>query len=413
MKGHIESMVRRRENKNHYELLCNMLIAVLVNLKLISQSLVHLLNASDGFFSTIMLSCYAVFLISTAMNFLINREKRLSKTIALLMLFIIIFGGWYLFSLDVTGTNYIQFLAYVILPVIVAGISKGNAKMLSVSILIVGMIALPAASQLIILDYRNSLGMDTSYAFLPTIIAAIFHFIYFRKESSKMCYVLYVSPAFYLVNLLHYGVRGPIFCIAVTLIAILFFGPKRKKINGVQFFLIIGILIVIIFLSDILFAVQSFFEQQGISWYFLDKTVRLLLEDNLLHGRQYLIQLALEGFINSLCMGKGLNSFYYFTGYLYPHNFLVQFLYEGGIIIFLLFSFLFISGTKKVFDARDKDQWVLYMILFCVSVPYYFISASIWTSPLLWLFVGYLINVIGISGTTIQHAGNQLRYKKL
>lgn len=384
--------MEKDKNKGMANIIPSILVAVLINMKLISQSLVIYTGANDGFFAVILEVSLAVFLLTKLWQLIRKRKATISAKSLIVIVYVAIISLWFLLSSHVTQSNFVGLISFVIFPSVLVAVSDLDFSTIAILSMLLSVLALPVSSQMIILDARRSIGMDVAYAFIPSIISAIIHFFWCRKEVTKWSYLLYIAPIYYSYNLILYGVRGPIVCIVVAFILALYFSPYSPKIsfNKIAFTILIGS--VVLFFNDILLGLKDILDRNGISWYFLNKTVSLAAAGNVLHGRDNLIKLSWDGFLNSFMWGNGMNSFMHYTGYEYPHNFILQFLFEGGLIIFGLFAVLLYSGTKSMIVNKNAKQYGLYILLFSISVPYMLMSSNPWNSPLLWIYIGYLLH---------------------
>lgn len=370
------------KQQNTYNLIITIVIAVLINLKIVSQSLVQYLHANDGFFSVVIIAFYFVFLLVQLWRLIRARliVGRMNFNCISIYIFIII--GWYCISSEHTETSIVQLISYVLIPpIIMVCVSEMNIQKLLEFVMIISAIALPVINNLLVVDYRNSLGMDVAYAFLPGIIAAIVHLVYYRKTSSKLYWILYFIENFYLLNILRYSVRGPIVCIISAVLFVIYLGPNRKTITLTKAILGLGIFITVFFADSII----SLLINNGVDWYFLRKTQSLLETGNILHGRDNLVSIALQGFFVSPFIGNGLNSFHHYTGYIYPHNLIAQLLFEGGVFITLLFLVMLGVAVYKIFSNKDREEMLTFIFLTPSCFIYFLMSANIWNSPLLWL----------------------------
>lgn len=380
------------KNKGIANIIPSILVAVLINMKLISQSLVIYTGANDGFFAVILEVSFAVFLLTKLWRLIRKRKATISAKSLIVIVYVAIISLWFLLSSHVTQSNFVGLISYVIFPSVLVAVSDLDFSTIATMSMLLSVLAIPVSSQMIILDARRSIGMDVAYAFIPSIISTIIHFFWCRKEVTKWAYLLYIAPIYYSYNLILYGVRGPIVCIVVAFILALYFSPYSPKISfkKIAFTILMGS--VALFLNDVLIALKDILDRNGISWYFLNKTVSLAAAGNVLHGRDNLIKLSWDGFLKSFMWGNGMNSFMHYTGYEYPHNFILQFLFEGGLIIFGLFVVLLYSGTKSMIVNKNAKQYGLYILLFSISVPYMLMSSNPWNSPLLWIYIGYLLH---------------------
>ena len=120
----------------------------------------------------------------------------------------------------------------------------------------------------------------------------------------------------------------------------------------------------------------------------------------------HLNEIAIRSIKNNLIKGVGLNRFLLqfnsedfsnLYSFVQPvHNFYYLYLSENGIILFLLFMFIFLYGfflQMNLFIDKEKNFYRLFLIMFFVV----FIIASFWDHYLYSLFQGNLITSIFIA----------------
>ncbi len=365
-------------------------VALLINLKLINYSLTKITgNQTDGYFPILFALIYGLFFGSVTIQK--YREKSLSKIRikSRMFLFVMLLIAWYLISYQHTETSVFQYACYAVLPVIVCYSGNININVLLKTSLLLGIAALPVSSELLALSYYNTINMDICYAFLPCIVAAIIDFFSRTRNSSKFTILLYIVPLYYLGLLLASGMRGTIMCVFIATVAIIFFGPNRRRFTWLSACIILALFVGIVFSDDIFISANDFFQARGINFYFLTKTISH--SNDITNGRTLFWAKAIDGFIDSPIIGKGVNTYNYWTGLLYPHNFILQFMFEGGAITLIWFFYIYIKGTYKLFINNISEDIELYWYTFCISVPYLFVSANVWSTPLLWIFIGILL----------------------
>jgi hypothetical protein len=361
-------------------------------MKLVNKILVFMRDRGDGYFEVIFLVCYLCFII---LKFFERIELRsikdrwiIQKRIGAIFFYIIMLF-WYLTSLEVTGINVIQFLCYAILATFISSNTDISLRTLINSTFIIGLIALPFSNDLFITDYRNSINMDVSYAVLPCVIAGIIQFFCYKKDKGLLKYFIYIVSIYYFSRLLMNGMRGTILCVIIAFFLAFYFGNGRKKITISKFIFAIFIILILMLYKIILDGLQLFLSNHNLSIYALDKFLRL--SGNISNGRYDIWFTCFKGFLNSPIWGNGLDSFKYYTGFIYPHNFLLQIMFEGGVLILSIFLAFTIKGTRYVLNIDKKEIKFTYIFVFSVSVPYLFFSANMWITPLLWIFVGLMI----------------------
>lgn len=246
-------------------------------------------------------------------------------------------------------------------------------------------------------DYNAAISMGASYAYLVPVLATIVYDSYYLKfERGKqrlVTIILSLCNLVFLFELVLFGSRGPLLAIAVFIL--LFYIVKPGYDHGAiikKSRLLVGS--VLLFLLVIFFpSIVDILESLGIHSYSLTKIINMADEGTLSNGRDSLAEMAISGFFEKPLFGHGLDLFgVRYEDASYPHNFILQILYDGGIIFFLILIIPGIRLIKNLFRNCSYNQLVFFLFIFSVSVPGALFSGDLWESSLLWIMFGYLFN---------------------
>lgn len=387
--------MNRIKERTQFSWLSAFIIALLINIKQINLTFCAITGSEeDGFMSNILMICLMLSFVEVFYEHFIIKCKNKLPDFFPFFVFSIIILIWYYASSSHSGSSMLQIIGIVLVPAFVVSITKTNFEKLLVATILLSFISLPYAHIIVAMtavsDTTEALQMDTAYSLLPSVVSGIYHFVLYRKNLKWFYYPLYAAPVYYLTLLVVFGIRGPILCILVSIALLIFLNREKKKLTPAMIILFIVILLVPILFEETLMLVKELLNGMGISSIFIEKTLRLLHEGDLSHGRDYLARLAMNGFYDSPLFGKGLNSFDFFTGEQYPHNFYLQMLYEGGLLITALFTILFFVKIKNVKKAGGSDKLQM-AYFFSIVAMYHLLSANMWFSPLFWSFIGFLL----------------------
>lgn len=189
------------------------------------------------------------------------------------------------------------------------------------------------------------------------------------------------------------GTRGPLVSILIYIGYISI--AKRDLDFNVQVkfevltLIIIAALIVIISFEPLVKLLAIVLPSLGIDSDALNKTIRLLNENNLDNGRNYLYSAAINDFYRSPIFGNGLATFTYMN-YTYPHNLFLQLLCEGGLVLAIPVVCWLLRGLYHVFSKCDWHDYSLFGLLFAASVPNLMFSSSIWLTGSLWILLAWI-----------------------
>ena len=147
-------------------------------------------------------------------------------------------------------------------------------------------------------------------------------------------------------------------------------------------------MIILINIIPILTAINDFLNSYNISFKIVEKNLRLLKADDVLNGRENLYPIAMQGINKSFILGNGIGSFNlrYNT---YPHNFILQIMYEGGIIFLLPIIIPVIYGVYAIVAKKSisRNMRIFIIFLFCASIVRLLISYEFWKEMFFWLYL--------------------------
>lgn len=243
-------------------------------------------------------------------------------------------------------------------------------------------------------------SMGTCYALLIPVLGDLVYLrFYYKKESIWIKIIMLFFAAinlFYLVQMAMFGSRGPILC-AVLLIMSFFviqIGDNKRILIRKRrvLIIIIGLIFLISSFSTILQSLQTFFSTFDISLNVVDKFLRLDDAGDVTNGRESLSTMAWKGIMESPLWGNGISQFNNNTGEGYPHNFILQMLYDGGIILTLAIMAPISRSLIRKLKTVSENEFVCLMLLFFASVPGALFSGDFWNASTLWMFFGFVLS---------------------
>ncbi len=250
-----------------------------------------------------------------------------------------------------------------------------------------------------IVGYKyESVTMGISYAFLPSVIAAIVFWGNYASSYKRNILILAVTMVdlVYAYELIKFGSRGPVLSIFLCIGYV--FIVKIKKDGGIMIpqkriaLIIILLIIVIVNAKSIAIFFNDFLERNNIYINALDKFSRLQNKTgDVTNGRTEIWKLAFSGFVESPLWGNGLCTSQNNYGYIYPHNFILQFLYDGGLLLFIPFATCFCKGFVVWSRKCSKNQFVIGTTLMILSFPGAMLSGDLWENPKLWIALSFYI----------------------
>lgn len=355
----------------------NILIALVLGSKIISDTV--------GMTSILLIGIIIAFIIN-------NFEKKIKKQYILSDIFLIIIGGYFILDNLVYGGSVYKeaytkaFALYFFISIMFVRAEAQEDKIINILI----MIYILFSPLFLMKNFENvdsGTLMNYSYDVLPMIIAIIIK-IFLIKIKNKKEWILIALTFPYCSFIFTYGSRNiylaSIVCLVICLII--------KKKFGMKLFILTITAILTIFIYqnslEILYNIQGTLRNYNLSFKIIDKNINLIEKEDLGNGRTETYKIALEEFKNEPLTGNGISSFNKKYG-TYPHNFILQILYEGGIVLLILFIFPLICGIYEIFFDRKTPpvSKTLLIFLFCNSIMRLLISYEYWREMYFWMFI--------------------------
>lgn len=231
-------------------------------------------------------------------------------------------------------------------------------------------------------DTQYSMGF--SYSSVVFFILLLDNFLFSRNVFS----LIFSLPLIFIIVV--YGSRGALACILMYLLIYMYrmFFHSKKKLQPSIFIsiLLLGVLGRKILLQLLL----NITSKLGI----YSRTLVTLDSGNFIEsdGRRLIYSRVWEAFKQAPFRLRGINADYALTG-IYSHNFVLELLYEFGLIIGLLIViYIFIISIQTVCKKNFNRKLRVMFVFFSVWFPQLLLSNTIWVSPFFWLFFGLYLN---------------------
>lgn len=342
-----------------------------------------------------------IFVINNGINFFLGSEEVNLCIFLILIFFLTQLGlGFSAFSNEKFYLYFGSFLVFGASGLLISQLEFCYQTFYK-SIVLFSVILLPTVLKMDFGENMDNFGevdtgmwMGISYGVLRLIISAIIVLILYRNKIITLLALIVLIG--YLYIYVNYASRGAILAV-LTFIGLFYFlrKDKIKLYNFLPLFLI-GFLIILNIDSLAIF-LQDFLRNYNINVNAIDKIVLFSNSTgDLSNGRTDLYDKAFNEIFSNPIFGNGIAVFDYKYD-LYPHNFVIQMLYEGGIvysfpilIIFCLSFYYFFS------DIIQRDEKVFLLFLFCAGIIELLFSFVYWRSVFFWFYVGYIINLYNI-----------------
>ena len=250
--------------------------------------------------------------------------------------------------------------------------------------------------------YSETVSMGTCYSFLMPIIATVVYmFSYYSQEKlwqKLITIVLLLVNMVFAFFLITFGSRGPVFAILATILYfwLVRYDHRNQKIRvNKKRLLVFGIAAVFLVLLFIpaLAALKNLLDHFGISLNFINKFLTKNDNGDITNGRSILYVMAFADIAKHPFLGNGFDQFFNNHGEIaaYPHNFLLQMVYDGGLLFLSVVLFFLVKGIRRLLHHCTYDDFILSAAMLFSSVPRAMFSGDLWQNGPLWMFFGLLL----------------------
>lgn len=331
------------------------------------------------------------------------KNRRFSTSVLFILMWVSVLYIFTYFFIAPPFTNFLLFSLYTVISFTLPSITKIDGQLfLKASMFFVFPAIFRLEQIFTFYDYVDIISMGQSYAFLyPVIASIVYYFVYFRKESKAekaLSLMLFVINGVFATYLISYGSRGPVLSIMAVVAFCLVFrqsGSEGVKIQKGKFTVFTATTVVIVF--SFIAVIQQLHEvlgNYGLSVNFVDKILRLDEGGDVTNGRQLLYGMAFSDIASSPIYGMGFDQFnnnHGVNGSAYPHNFIIQTLYDGGILLFLVLFIPIVRGFKRMWKSCTLDEYAVIVALAFSAVPRAMYSGDLWQNGPMWMLFGIVL----------------------
>lgn len=384
-------------------IVASILLALFADTKILNFIVLAALPSLAGTFMALM---YAVVVVGLfVVGFLWQKSSLLNfspshVTICILCIL------WYFITSTFIGEPSVSvpfFCIFTISAFIIPGIVKIDVRTFLLALLMLPSVGVFYIDTIIfnaILE-EGTLSMGKCYAMLVPVIANVVYLrFYYLKETNFLKIIQLPFCAiniYYMVQMAMFGSRGPMLCVLLliafcTLIKIDEFNQISIRKNRTLIYVAIVLFIAISF-KTVLQTISDFLATFDISLNVIDKFLKKDdIAGDMSNGRDAIDIIAWSAIEQRPLLGHGTAQFENNTGIVYPHNFIVQMLYDGGfflaICVFVPILRAFISKIRNT----NLDYTILLTLLFFASVPGAYFSGDLWQGVVLWMFFGFVLS---------------------
>lgn len=296
-------------------------------------------------------------------------------------------------------TPILGFLCYTIVSFLLPNFVTIDVKLLLKSMMIFSLPLLFRVGAILFtsINMTGSLSLGYSYMFLPPVLVSIVYMHYYYKSETKdervVSMICFIANIFYAFFIIAYGSRGPVLAILalIVIMRLVKIDPKKKEkkiAKGKVFFVIIFIVVIISSFIPILTFLKSVLNSFDINIVFIDHFLEMEARGDVTSGRNILYLMTTEAIAQRPYFGYGIDQFENNLNEVYPHNFFLQLLYDGGIFLTSVVLIPVIYKLIKKLKDCSYNEFVVIIVLFFASVPGGLLSGDLWTMSLLWAFFG-------------------------
>lgn len=373
-------------------------LVILVGSQYLNEVLNLYVGNNRGFFTPIIAVVAIMFLASL---FIMRSIKKNRYSTILIVILLIAYLLTLILQPGKSTLNIIDFFGMCILPIAVGAYLRIDYKLAFRGCMVLLLLAVPVFGKLFLkanigLNY-DAVSMSTSYDILPISIAGSVYIIYFGKDSKLFDKLLFILSIVFVFSLIRMSYRGALLSLAISLLTAFYFRKPSETYKRRLQIIALGLLLILVIanIEYILEIMSGILQRINVRVAFIDKTLYLLKTDTIGHGRLEIWLLAFRGFLSSPLWGNGMATFQYYTGYPFPHNYLLEFLFDGGVLLFVPLAIIFGYAIKKLIGSAwtgDRYQFAFTMMTGSISLVRGFFSAESWRIILLWLFIGLALN---------------------
>lgn len=324
-------------------------------------------------------------------------------SMGILFLVIGLFIASKLFQGDNCEYSFIQLLFYAIIPKLAMDLNFKTNFVLKYCVHI-SLITILASNSFFVYQYEDmsQAYMGNIYPIVTMLIICLFHFRYYRKEASFYTWICYVFNAYMMIRLVFVANRGALLSIIICIIVIFLYkfdDDERIKKNSIKQTLLIivatiAVILICLYQLEIIQFFSNFFKNTfGVVPSFFIKMERYMFIGDISNGRTNINEVFYQAFKESPLWGHGMLTFRSYTNGLYPytHNFIFQYLFDGGLLFATIPLFYAIKIVIDVLLGRieEKQDYVMAAMLVCQCYPKLLFSTDVWQSTTIWMLITF------------------------
>ena len=380
----------------------SILLALFVDTKAINLIIATALPFLAGSFMALMYFSVVIGLVCLGLIIQRRRLMSLSPSHIVICLICIL---WYITTSAFVGDPSVPvtyFGIFTLAAFIIPGIIRISVKTFLFVSMILPSIGIFFIEQIFVSEVLETgfVSMGTCYALLVPVLANLvylrFYFLYDKTIVKGMVLLFSAINGFYLVQMAMFGSRGPILCVLFLISS--FFLLRVDADNQLSIrkgrFVTVGVIVILlsVMFIPLLQSISNYLARYDITVNVIDKFLRMDASGDISNGRDAIDSITWNGIWDAPLVGHGIAQFENNTGIVYPHNFLLQLLYDGGFVLSFIILFPIIRNLKKKLQRPHINESICLLFLFFASVPGALFSGDLWQATTLWLFFGFVLS---------------------
>jgi len=354
-------------------------------------------------FGSVMTPLYTLGALLAAVVILLGRKPKPTNSFVVVFLSIIIA---YVLSPDYgeliqLTTPY--FVMFTLVPFMIPQFLKVNTRLVTIFAMAFSSFGVLFPRSLFLLTSENVISIDLTYSLLFPVVAMVVYLgLYWKTDDWRhrlMVMPFILANSVYLFYVAFFGSRAPLMSI-ILCILFLYVCHASKRRRGVRVNrrrlvrVLLALVAVVVFFMVIVSALDAFLAKYGLDSGMLAKLSRLQGEGDLTNGRSYIVAQTLSAFMDSPIFGYGFSASPYIIDDDYPHNFILQFLLDGGTVLFLIAIVPMVYHMKMWWERCTFNEFALITLFFFAAVIGALFSLDLWMNARLWFFFGYLFSKV-------------------
>ena len=385
-----------RENNNSRERIDWISLAVAL---LISTNYIYFLGTALSIPSSGTIASIASFVC--LLIGILTMPTKLNTKYPILMVGVIIWCVLYTFFVaeERTSFTFISFAAFCFFPLLIGAFSFDEEKVVRYTCYMTPTVIISSGVIFRTQGAYEQIEMGASYGMITLVLATLIHFSFYRKKAGAYMKICYIIGAYVLYMMLFYSTRGSVLTCLIAIGIVIFtkydendnYVKKSLKTKVIMFIITILVAFIYINFDNVVIGLSNFLENIfGDLPAALKKTLSAVDTGDVSHGRNELAQFTFDKISENPLWGHGILTFKSYSAYEYPHNCVLQLLFESGIVgsIYQISSIIFgiiyiLFKPSKI----EKGRRIYYLFVFLSAFPMLFLSSQMWIIPAFWISV--------------------------